>query len=359
MASTPSPWRPGLVECIGVRIARMRQWEFWPAWLFYVPVVAWILVQAVRTRRPTAFTATNPLMDHGGVVGERKAVALRALAAARPERVAAFAVVPAGDVDDEAIDRVVDALGGLPLAVKPDIGQRGRGVRIVRDRAALAATLRSMPGDRLVQRYVGGEEYGVFVVRDPRDGAVRVTSIVHKRFPAVRGDGARTLRRLIHDDARARLIAPLLARTLGDRLDAVPAAGTHVPLVQLGSHCRGAVFEDACALAGPGLQAAMQDVLDALPGFHYGRFDLRCPDAAHLARGEALQVLELNGVTAEPAHVYHPGASLWRAWVAFCAHWRIAYDIGAANARAGVPTTSAFTLLRLFRDDLRRGAAFD
>ena len=103
----------------------------------------------------------------------------------------------------------------------------------------------------------------------------------------------------------------------------------------------------------------MQQLLEGLPGFHYGRLDLRCPNAACLSKGEGLQILEINGVTAEPAHVYHPGASLWKAWGTFFAHWRIAFDIGVANARAGVPITPALTLLRLFRDDMKRGARFD
>ena len=62
----------------------------------------------------------------------------------------------------------------------------------------------------IAERYVRGDEFGVFVARHPGEIRTRVLSVVHKTFPTVTGDGTSTLRELIVKDARARLISSLL-----------------------------------------------------------------------------------------------------------------------------------------------------
>lgn len=355
VASAAVPALPWTTRA-AVALARARRWEFWPAWLFYIPIVAYILWLGLRLRRPTAFTAANPMIEAGGVVGEAKAPVLTALAAGAPDLVADFVLLEAPRSALALARERVSQLGGYPVVLKPDIGQRGRGVAIVRDPAALERYLGEAAGAVLMQRYIGGEEYGLFVYRDPQDGRGRLYSITHKCFPGVAGDGRRSLGELILDDARARLISPLLWRRFAQRLDEVPAAGQLVPLVEIGAHCRGALFLDASALATPALLASVQRLFDALPGFCIGRLDLRCPDAAHLKRGEGLRVLEINGVSAEAAHIYHPGTPLWRGYAAMLRQWRLAFEIGMVNIRRGARVTGAVELARRFIEDQRRRA---
>jgi hypothetical protein len=349
------PW----MQRAGIAFERARRWEFWPAWLFYIPVVIYILWLGLRFRSPTAFTAANPVFgEGGGVVGESKALPLTALAQRAPDLVAAFALLPEAQMPSTRLlraRRFVSQVGGYPVVLKPDIGQRGRGVSIIRDEAALQAYLAGAQGDVLIQRYIGGEEFGVFIYRKAGGGRDVVYSVTHKCFPEVLGDGRRSLAELIQDHERARLISPLLWRRFAARLDEIPASGTRVPLVEIGAHCRGSLFLDANGLKAPGLEQAMSRVFDAIPGFHFGRLDLRCPSAAHLSHGRDLQVLEVNGVTAEAAHIYHPGTPLWRGYASILRQWRIAFEIGAINARRGAEVTRPFELLRLFREDLRRG----
>jgi len=96
-------------------------------------------------------------------------------------------------------------------------------------------------------------------------------------------------------------------------------------------------------------------LLDAVPGYAFGRIDLRAPSIAHFRAGQGLQVLELNGVSAESAHIYHPGTPLLKGYRAMFHQWSTAFAIGHANIRQGATTTSAWSLLRQFRQDLRRG----
>ncbi len=84
-------------------------------------------------------------------------------------------------------------------------------------------------------------------------------------------------------------------------------------------------------------------------GFYFGRFDLRCPDEDALKRGEGIRLIELNGVTSEATHIYHPHTPLLAGYRTLISQWRHAYDIGIANAENGARLSTwgeLFTMLR-------------
>jgi hypothetical protein len=352
-----STYRPSLRERLTVRIARLRRWEFWPVWAFYPPIIAYILWLGLRHRSPLAFTAANPGLEGGGFVGERKADCLLPLQANAPELVAPLQLLRADLSLGERLTQAqhfVAHEGGYPVVLKPNIGQRGRGVAIVRDAAALGEYLSGAPGDVIIQRYIEGAEFGVFVYRDPSTQAPRIYSVTHKCFPRVVGDGTRPLHRLIRDDARARLISPLLWRRFGDAIERVPAAGEDVSLVEIGAHCRGSLFLDASELASEALHRRVAQLFEALPGFHFGRLDLRCPSAEALVRGEGIRILEVNGVGAEAAHIYHPDTPLWRGYASMLRQWQLAFAVGVRNMRMGArPLTIREFFQRVFEDGRR------
>ena len=159
---------------------------------------------------------------------------------------------------------------------------------------------------------------------------------------------------MILADARAKLISSLLFKRWATELGRVPAASEVVKLVEIGAHCRGSLFLDARAHATPELIATLSRLLDAVPGYAFGRMDIRVPSIADFRCGQGIQVLELNGVSAESAHIYHPGTPLLDGYRAMFTQWSVAFEIGAAYAKTGAPTTSAFQLLRQFRQDLAR-----
>lgn len=350
-------FRAPLRERLSVSLSRAARWEFWPHWFWYVPVVGYIVARGLRASSPTVFTAANPGMEAGGLVGERKAEILAPIAAADPGLVAEFELLRASDALGERMRRVVAfaARHAWPLVLKPDIGQRGRGVQIVRTAEEAAAYLGRAPGDVLVQRYVDGAEFGLFVYRDPRTGAAEVLSITSKNFPCVTGDGASTLADLIRADARARLISPFLWKRWARQLDRVPPAGERVQLVEIGAHCRGSLFLDASHLATDALRSWVARLFRAAPGYHFGRLDVRCPSPEHLSRGEGIRILEVNGVSAEAAHIYQPGTPLLDGYRSMFRQWGLAFDIGEANAKAGAAVTDKLELLRRWREDEKRG----
>lgn len=345
------PWRTRW----SIRLERARRWEFWPAWLYYLPIVAWILLLGLRHLRPTVFTAANSALDAGGVVGEHKFQALAPLQHNAPDLAAVCTRIAAGDgpLRHTAALRFAE-VHGYPVVLKPDIGQRGRGVFIARNAAAVHDYLARFNGAVIAQQYIDGDEFGIFIARMPDQPQVQVLSIVHKTFPQVTGDGQRSLQQLILDDARARLIADTLFARWAEDLQRVPDSGESIALVEIGAHCRGSLFLDATARVTPALVATLTRLADAVPGYAFGRLDLRAPSIEHLQRGDGLRVLELNGVTAESAHIYHPGTPLLVGYAAMFRQWALAFRVGAARARDGAPVTGPVELLRRFVTDLAR-----
>lgn len=342
------------------RVRRLTRFEYWPIGALYLPVFALVLARTLRGQG-LVFTAANPALPHGGFVGESKRAIYRQLAAAQaplPPHLE-LAAGEAPDVRALAVSEFRRARGlAFPLVVKPDAGQRGEGVRIVRDEAALALALAEREA-LVVQAHVAGEEFGLFYARRP--GAPgELLSITKKVLPEVVGDGRSTLERLILADPEHLPMARFFLAGHREALARVPAAGERVRLGELGTHCRGARFLDGRQHASAALQAELERIAAGLPGFCFGRFDVRAPSDAALERGEFL-ILELNGVTSEAAHIYDPRHGWLDAWRSLLGQWRLAYAIGAENARLGARVSTWSELWTAVRDyrglAARRGAA--
>jgi membrane protein DedA with SNARE-associated domain len=341
------------------RWRRLTRWEFWPLPVFQLPVFLAVLALGLRFRHPTLFTAANPGIPAGGFVLESKSEILSAIRA--PDVVPRFRKLVLADAAHERVPAVLAAHAeggfGWPVVGKPDVGERGAGVTVIRSAAELETWAREAPREAILQEHVAGAEFGVFYVRRPAEAAGRLFSITAKEFPEVVGDGRRTLEELVLADDRAVCQARLHLDRLAARLDEVPAAGERVRLVEIGNHCRGTTFRDGRALATPELARRIDEIAKSFPGFYFGRFDLRTESAESLRAGVGLRVLEVNGVTSEATHIYEPGASLIAAWRTLFRQWRLAFEIGRDNAARGARPTGPGELLRLLAERRRRAAA--
>jgi hypothetical protein len=327
---------------------RLSRWEFWPPWAAYAPVLGYVLGLAVRHRSLTVFTAANPAIPAGGVIGESKLDILRGLGPASVARSLFLEGTLPAATRIERVEAFLSSLERqLPIVVKPDQGQRGSGVIVARTRKALHARLAHTPVDTIVQEYVPGVEFGVFYVRRPGEARGRILSITEKRLPSVTGDGRRTIEELILEDPETIGMAQFHLRQHADRLRDVPLPAHVVSLGDCGSHCRGARFYDAGALLTPALEHAIDEIAARFDGFYFGRFDLRVPSREAFMRGEHITILELNGVTSEVTHIYDPGVSLIEAYRALCEQWRLAFEIGAGNAARGARVWSLAELIGL------------
>jgi len=336
-----------------VRWARLRRWEFWPAWAVYAPVAPWMVWLALRHRSLTVFTAANPGIEHGGVVGESKHAILSALPA---QWVLPWSLIPPGSPDDRMarLRAGVIALGGAyPFVLKPDVGERGSGVTWIRSEADAEACLAREPRAVLLQvAHEGPFEAGIFYVRHPGDARGRVFSVTDKRFPWIVGDGHSTLDALVRAHPRYRLQAGVFLTRHARHAGRILHDGERFRLAQAGNHAQGTEFRDGRALLTPALEARIDEIARAVAGFHFGRFDVRYRDREAFMAGNDLAIVELNGVTSEATHIYDPAGRLWSAWTTLARQWSLAFGIGAANRSRGHHPTPALELGRLLWTEL-------
>ncbi len=342
-------------------LGRWRRWEFWPASIFYLPVTFRYLQLALRHRGFTVPTMANPGITTGGLVGESKFETLQELSRTSPEFTAEAWLLPA-----EHADRRLE-LGRLlathniayPFILKPDLGQRGLGVKLIRSETDAADYLRGCAVPLVVQRYVPGPfEVGIFYYRFPHEDRGQIFALTEKIFPVLAGDGVHTVEQLIWRDERARFVADrYLARFASRRQEVLPPGAT-LRLVEAGNHAQGCIFRDGARLRTPELEAQIDAISRRLHGFFIGRYDVRFSLEDDLRAGRNFQILELNGASAEATSIYDARNSLGSAYRTLFRQWELVFAIGAANRARGAEPTPLPELLRIWRAANRQFASY-
>ena len=314
---------------------KLKSWEYWPFELIYFPIFVYWVWLSLKARSLFFFSASNPSIENGGMLGESKIKILDRIAS--QYKPITFLVRP-----DTALDTLLDQIKThqlhFPIIAKPDIGERGWMVEKIETTEALANYLQRVKVDFLIQEYVSLPlEAGVFYYRYPNAAKGNVSSIVIKEMLHVTGDGQSSIRELIMKNDRAKLqIQALESKLSTDYLAQVPTTGQTLELVSIGNHCKGTKFLNGNHLINEELVNAFDALSKSIDGFYYGRYDLRCEDINALATGKVM-VMELNGAGSEPAHIYHPGFSLKEAYKVLFKHWRVLFDISKINNTLGVP----------------------
>lgn len=336
------------------RWEKWRQWEFWPAWLFYIPIIFQYIRLSIRHLSFTLPSVSNPGIAFGGLVGESKLATLRELTLTSPDFTAAAEYIPAGPIDA----RMAEFQHWMnlhhwayPVILKPDLGQRGMGVRVIPSEEAALHYLNHNSAPLVVQRYVPGPyEVGIFYYRFPDQDQGHIFSITEKIFPVITGDGRHTLRELILTDVRARFVAKRYLARFSHRLQEILPSGQTLRLVEAGNHAQGCIFRDGAELATPALTARIDAISKGLPGFFIGRYDIRYSNPTDLAAGLHFQILELNGASAEATSAYDARHSVVQAYRILFRQWHLVFSIAAANRRRGARPCHPRDLLKAWRE---------
>jgi pimeloyl-ACP methyl ester carboxylesterase len=339
---------------------RLVRWEYWPSWAIYGPIAPRLWWRARAYGGLRVATCVNPALPLGGLVGESKSQILR-LIGERPE-IPRWCLVPPDELPARV--RAVEAFAATlespsPIVLKPDRGERGAGVRIVRSPAERDAVLLQLKVPVIAQEYLSGEEYGILWFRSSDRGRGEVFSVSHKAAVHVEGDGSRTIEELICAQPRALPFLDLHLGAHAGELDRVPRPAECVRISQLGTHSLGATFLDAMRLRSDDLAEALDRIMED-SGLDFGRFDVMVPAVSQLTRGRELRIIEFNGLSSEAAHLYDPANSLRTATGILLAQWTEALRIGASNREAGTRPASWLEIVRAVRahhrDRSTRGA---
>jgi hypothetical protein len=344
------------------RLSRWRHWEFWPAWMFYPPVGIYCAWLAIKYRGLTVPTAANPGIFSGGMVGESKMATLRELFETSPEFTAQAELVRGDTLAERlrSLDEIRQRLGmDFPFILKPDVGQRGAGIKLIRYQEQAAAYLRQTSAPLVAQRYAPGPlEAGIFYYRFPHESRGHIFAITEKLFPVLVGDGSSNLEQLVWRDSRARFMADKYLQRFAGRQHEVLAAGEVLKLVEAGNHAQGCIFRDGMKFCTAELEARVDDISQQITGFFIGRYDIRFASEDDLRAGRNFQIIELNGAASEATSIYDSRNSLFAAYRMLFRQWDLVFAIGAANRQRGCTPTTLRLVWQKWREYSRMAATY-
>lgn len=312
-------------------LIKLNHWEFWPTTLVYLPVLICYPYWALRSGSLFFFQAVNPRLIMGGLYGASKHEALAFLKDSDKPKTLLF---HQGQPFQEVENQFIKAGLKYPIIIKPDLGERGKGIEKINRSSGLKPAVESQTSDYLVQEYLDMPfEAGVFYIRHPSQAKGKVTSIVVKGFLEVEGDGISTIKELATRNKRAVLIWEKLKLGLTQSEEDIPKKGERLVLEHIGNHSRGTAFNDGNHFINQKLNDWAESVAFQIPEFYYGRFDVRANSQEDFLAGKTIKIMEVNGANAEPAHIYQEGAPLIKGMKTLLLYWNTLYLISKHNLK--------------------------
>jgi hypothetical protein len=320
--------------------------------VLYTPVFFYWLWLALKTRSFFFFSTSNPSIRNAGFLFESKKEIYDLIPQAYYPATLYF---PKNTSLLEVQDAISKKGLSFPLIGKPDIGLQGLAVKKLDDEQSLAQYVSQSKVDFLIQDFIPYEqEAGIFYCRYPQQEKGFISGIVQKEFLTVTGDGRSTIDMLMQKDTRSILqLEALRGSGEVDLSEILPEGKLHI-LVPYGNHVRGAKFINASHLADDALTQSIHEACRQVPGFYFGRLDIRFHSWEQLKQGKQFSIIELNGAGSEPTHIYDPSQSVFRAWKEIIRHLDILAAISQANHRKQqIPYMSFKEGLKMFRDNNR------
>jgi len=328
---------------------KLLHWEYWSMTAIYATIYPVFLWLCIRSGWKYFFTAANPQIRYGGFLMESKKEIYDSLPQGLyPQTL----LIKAGTEIPEILQQIERHHLSFPLIAKPDIGMRGLAAKKMATEDVLINNASKFDIDFLLQEFIPYEnEVGIFYYRYPGQPRGAVSGIVGKEFLTVTGDGKNSLLQLLLGDSRFILQINSLREEYGDKLDRILQAGEKEILVPYGNHARGSKFLDYSHLIDDDIVSLIDGISRRVPGFFYGRLDLRYNSWEELKQGKNFSVIELNGAGSEPTHIYDPKHSLFFAWKEIIRHWIILWRISRKNHQLGISYMSFADGAKMFRDN--------
>ncbi len=309
---------------------KIFHWEYWPSSLFYIPNIPYGLFLAVKAKNLVFFSAANPGIISSGNGTESKFQTLALI----PEEFKPKSIFHAkGENIEKTIEKIHGAKIQFPVIAKPDIGFRGLLVEKIHSTIELKNYLQKFEIDFIIQEFIDFKnECGIFYSRNPTQQNGVITSITLKKFLTITGDGNSTLKELVISDKRAFLYKDLIFEKHKEIVNLVIEKNKEYQLSVIGNHCKGTQFINGNHLISKELISTF-DILNAkIPGWFYGRIDIKYDNFEDLKNGKNFKILEINGIISEPTHMYDTEKSTYfSALKSIRNHWKIAFEIATTN----------------------------
>jgi len=324
-------------------------WEFWPMHVIYAPMYFYWFYLSARAGTLFFFSAANPSRKNAGFAMEKKSDSYAHLPQQYyPKTILCQQDTPAAKLKMMLADKNID----FPLIAKPDMGERGAGVKFIKTFTDLVEYNKLCSTECLVQEFIDyPNEVGIFYYRLPGAKNGYITGIVGKEFLTLTGDGTSNMESLIKNRSRYLLQLNTLRALYGNRLEEILPSGEEKVLMPYGNHCKGAKFIDLSFMINEKLTIAIDNICKQVPEFYFGRLDIKFNSWEELEKAEKFSIIELNGAASEPTHMYDPKHSIFFAWKEIKRHWDLLYEISKKNAEGNnLPLMNAKEGLKMLRE---------
>ncbi|MDG1528921.1 MAG: D-alanine--D-alanine ligase [Polaribacter sp.] len=326
-------------------IHKLLNWEYWPNSMFYIPNIPFAFFHAIKAKNLVFYTAVNPTIENSGIGTESKFETMQLI----PEKYSPITIFHKTNSNiDETIDKVRNQITTYPLIAKPDIGFRGLLVQKIDSESELLSYLEKYPIDILIQEFLTEKkECGIFYLRYPDNQSGKITSITLKDFLHIVGDGKQTLEELISSDKRAKNYIKIIKSNTTIPLNTIIKKNKKIQLSVIGNHSKGTQFINGNHLISEKLEKTITELNKQIDGWYYGRIDIKYNTFEDLENGN-FKILELNGILAEPTHIYDASKSNYlKALKEMRVHWKQLYRIARINHdENNVPYRSTVGLLK-------------
>ncbi|MBJ7428855.1 MAG: hypothetical protein JHD28_07860 [Bacteroidia bacterium] len=322
-----------MVNTIKFWFIKHTRFEFWPYWFAYIPVYFYYIYLSIKAKSFTFFTTANPGIYLGGFVGESKKNILKKI---NPTYLPATIYCK----NEFNVSKIVDLLAAeqmqFPLIAKPDVGERGSQVEKITNKQELEKYVHSIGEDFIIQSFIDYEiELGIMYYHYPNGTLSGINSIVLKEYLSIVGNGVDTIETLIKNHLRAQGRLAYLLNKFSYCSEQILPANEKMLLEPIGNHIRGTKFINANHLINAKLIAVFDKIAKPIDGFYIGRFDLKVKSINDLYEGKNIQIMELNGVSSEPAHIYDPSTFILSAYKALFQHYKLIFIIAKQNIALG------------------------
>ncbi len=317
------------------KIIKLTQWEHWPTFMFYLPLVPYYLYQSVKNKSFTFFLLTNPAIHYSGNGTESKYKTIQLV----PEKYRPKSILLS---KIESFNIILEKLKNegiqFPLIAKPNLGFRGFLVKKINSENALKEYLDKNNSIAIIlQEFISlPKECGILYYRLPNEKTGKITSITLKKFLTVIGDGKATLSELILADSRAFLYYDLFKKIHLNDMNKIIALNKKITLSVIGNHSKGTEFLNGNHLITKELEKTFDALSNKINGWFFGRLDIKYQTFEELLKGENFKILEINGIIAEPTHIYDAtaeNASYFAALKEIKKNWKVITKIAQTNKK--------------------------
>ena len=322
--------------------------EYWPSFILYVPIVFIWLYHSLKLHSFLYFTTVNPSINTGGFIGESKINILRQLSEAYFPKTL---FVKEGAQLASIFKIIEEKHIQFPLVLKPNVGDQGYKVAICNTDVDLKTYFKANNFDTLIQEYIDYDiEYSLFFYINPITNKGEISSLCEKVNLTVVGNGQDTVAKLMEQKDRAYLQLDRLLKENSELLNYIPSKSEYVVLEPIANHRRGTLFKNVNDNISSKLVEAFNILSEQTPNFKYIRYDLKCKSLNDLENLEHFSILEINGVTAEPAHIYDPDYKVKEVFGDLVSHWLTMSRIAKKQIQNGIKPMSIAT----FSNHIRR-----